>query len=163
MNSSQLVIWRLPVLWVGIYCGLIICALGGCRHADNRQEDAQVVCRNLHVPMDAVDCERVTIDDYRDYYGVYFVARGVSSSALAGALKPYKEESQERAMLYLHKTGVKQLRHLKWGPVESYSRFPEFVGVWDEKYLLYVAVVDGTVFGYFESGYDKRPGPGPFN
>jgi hypothetical protein len=127
------------------------------------QEATLLISRNLHVPAAGITCEVVVIDDYMNYYSVYFKASGFATSdILKNGLKDYNKDSQERESLRLHRTGIRELKRLKWGPLEKYRLCSEYVGVWERDYLVYLAVCGDGVDGYYENRYSEEPGPGPF-
>ncbi len=160
---AKAMLWSVVVLVV-VYFSLVAyrraAKARGVREAE--QEATQIISRNLYVPADRVACEFVMVDDYMNYHSVFFEVRGVAAETLKTGLVDYKKESQEKQALRLHRTGIRELKRLKWGPLEKYSACPEYVGVWEKDYLVYLAVCGDTVSGYYENRYSEEPGPGPF-
>lgn len=129
-------------------------------------DDRSVITRMLAVSPNRVINERITIDDYRDYFGVYFVCTA-DGPQMAEVLKrmgfrDYSLDSQEKHDLVLHAQNYKHLKNLAWGPMSKFSGCPQYVGVFEKEYLVYVAICGGQAYGYLENNYNVPAGPGPF-
>jgi hypothetical protein len=127
--------------------------------------DASTIGSYLEVPTGAISCERLVIDDYRNYYCTYFFIPKINMPIKANVINTlfdYKRESVFKDHIYLHKTQAAKLKVLKWGPIEKFSRCDEYVGLWGKDLLVYLAVCDDGIWGYFENNYSEPPGAGPF-
>jgi hypothetical protein len=140
------------------------------RHRDQESRqlaDRSTIARILTISPDRVTNERVTIDDYRDYYGVYFVCKadGVQLTELLmrTGLRDYSLATQEKHDLVLHAHNYKYLKTINWGPMSKLAGCPQYIGVCEKEYLVYVAICGDQIYGYLQNNYNVPAGSGPFN
>lgn len=144
-----------------IFLMTILAAVSGCEYAPygyNRKDDLAFISRHLKAPRSSIECERITIDNSssRPLFCVFFHAKNVPLEAFAATFKDYREVSLTRRLISFHFVYWKNLKHMKWGPYDDYEQLPEYVGYWDNKYVVYIAYENGTVHGCMEYMENRR-------